>query len=275
MAKATTKAEFEITPIVMGRIRACLLGTAPMYMHRMGWKAQGQILFPKGRANAAERASTLKHDPLGEFRESIYLNRDPKEPAAIHIPPDSFQKGLAFAALDLPGLRMAQILRLVTIRSTQINVFGIPQLKMDIVRMADMSHTPDIRTRAIFPEWACTIEIEHVSSLIKQNQIVNLLAAAGVIVGVGDRRPQKGGAYGKYKVVDENDPDYQRIIQQQGRAPQLVAIAKPVMFDADSEELFAWYHEEAARREMEVPSATAVATAERSSRRNGKSQTKQ
>ncbi len=270
MAKAPTKTSIEIIPMVMGRIKACLLSTCPMYMHRMAAKAQGQILFPKGRSNAADRASTLKHDPLGEFRDSIYMNRDQTEPAAIHLPPDAFQKGLASAAIDLPGLRMAQILRLVTIKSTQINLFGIPQMRMDVVRMADISHTPDIRSRAIFPEWACTIEIEFVSSLIKQNQIINLLAAAGVIVGIGDRRPQKGGAYGKFQVVAEDDPDYQRIIRQQGRGPQMSAIQKPVMFDADTEELFAWYHEEAARREMAVPSAELVMADERASKRNGR-----
>lgn len=271
MAKKPTETQIEIKPISMGRIRACLLGVTPMYMHRMGAKSQGQLLFPKGRANEAERAANLKHDPLGEYRDSIYLNRDAEEPAAIHVPAATFSKALAFAALDLPGARKAQILRLVSITSTQINMFGVPQLKMDIVRMADIARTPDIRTRAIFPEWACTIEIEFVSSLLKQNQIINLLAASGVIVGIGDRRPQKGGEFGKFKIVDEDDPDYLRVIAHGGREPQLAAIKKPVMFDADTEELFGWFIKEAASREMVVPSAAAVSATEREKRmRNGR-----
>lgn len=268
--KKTTEATIDIAPIKMGRITCHLLGVTPMIMHRFSFKSQGQLLFPKGRINAAEKAEHLKHDPLMEFRESIYRNRDSREPTAVHIPAMSFQKALAAAALDLPGASRAQILRLVSIVSTQVNLFGVPQLGMAMTRSSDIGRTPDVRTRAYFPRWCCQIEIEYVSTLLKPNQIVNLLAAAGMIVGIGDWRPQKGGPFGKYTVVDANDPTYLEIVKEGGRAAQLVAIDNPKAFCADTEELLAWFNQEAARRERIIPSAAPMAlTAKRKT--NGQS----
>lgn len=270
MAKATTRKEeqqIDIVPITMGRITVHVLGTTPLIMHRFPKKAWEQLLFPKGRANAAEKAENLKHDPLNEFRESIYKNRDAKEPAAVHLPTGAFSKAIAAAALDLPGASRAQILRLVSVATAQINVFGIPQMCMHMVRNSDIGRTPDVRTRAIFPEWALRFDLEHVSSLIKANQSLNLLAAAGIIVGVGDWRPQKGGFMGKFKVVEANDPDYLRVIKQQGRVAQLSAMEKPIAYDADTEELFAWFLEEAERREKFIPSADIIDATEKSNGR--------
>lgn len=255
MAAKMKETTIEIVPISMGRIICHLLGTTSMIMNRFSRKAREQILFPKGRPNAAEKKENLKHDPLFEYRDSVYLNHNENEPALVHVPADAFSKAMAAAALRMPGASKAEILQLVSISSRQVNLFGEPRLTMDMVRSSDMAKTPDVRTRAAFPEWACQIEIEFVSTLLKQNQIINLLAAAGMIVGIGDWRPQKGGAFGKFRIVEANDPDYLRITKQQGRKAQQAAYHDPVAFNAETEELYAWFNAEAARREKDVPSS--------------------
>jgi hypothetical protein len=258
----------EIISVTKGSIRCHLVGESPLIMHRFPKKAWEQLLFPKGRANAAELAENLKHDPLMEFRESIYRNRDPKQPAAIHMPSGAFSKGIASAALDLPGATKAQILRLVSINSTHVNIFGVPQMFMAMTRSSDVAHTPDVRTRAIFPEWACAVDVGYVSSLLKQTQVVNLFNAAGLIVGLGDWRPQKGGPYGKFRIVSEDDPDYRRITKGQGRQAQLAAFESPEPYDSDTDELFSWFLEEAKRREKTIPSVEIIAA--QKTMRNGR-----
>lgn len=265
MAKAKTETTIEIAPIQMARLSCYIIGRTPLIMHRFSKKAREQLLFPKGRINSAEKAENLKHDPLTEYRETIYLNRDEARPSLVHLPAGMFQKALASAALDMPGASKSQILRLVSIASTQIDMFGKPMMSMEMVRSSDMAKTPDVRTRAIFPEWCCKIEIEFVSTLLKPNQIVNLLAAAGMIVGIGDWRPQKGGSHGKFAIVEENDADYRRIVKEGGKAVQLKAYQDPMAYDADTEELFAWFNAEAARREKAVPS-TVTAKADRAAK---------
>ena len=255
MSKKPTATTIEIQRIEMGRIRVHLLGTTPMIMHKFSHKAWHELLFPQEEKNKAAKASTLKHDPLQEFRQCCYTNRDASEPTLLHYPAGAFSKAIASAALDIPGAKKAQILRLVSITSTQVNVHGIPMLGMDMVRSGGMDRVPDVRTRAYFPEWTCDLEIEFATSLIGSNQIINLLAAAGVIVGLGDYRPQKGGQFGKFVVAPPDDPDMARI-RRQARAAQEAALASPSFYRDDDAELFQWFNAEVIRREKKLPSST-------------------
>lgn len=252
--KKTETAEIEILEIKTGRIRCNIIGRTPLIEHRFDKKAIYELLLPSPKGNRAEREQSLKHDPIAEFRGALYMNRNPKEPAAFHFPSGGFGAALAAAALDLPGSSKAQIKRLVSISDIQVNIFGIPKMIMNMVRSSDMARTPDVRSRPIFPEWACSIEIGYVSNLIREGHVVNLLSAAGVFIGIGDWRPQKGGSHGKFEVVGDKDKDFNRIIKTQGRVPQMEAVQKPVAYDADTEELFAWFKNEVKIREKRVPS---------------------
>ena len=257
MAKKVDKqasASLDVIELRMARMGLCVLGRTPMIMNRFDQKAQRELLLPSLPKNTAERASTLKHDPVAEYRGAIYKNRNLKEPAAIHLPLNAFAKAIASAAVDIPGATRAQIERLTTVTTVNINLFGLPRLFTTMVRNSDPRRTPDMRTRAIFPEWACEIEVEFVANLIKERSIANLLAAAGAIIGIGDWRPQKGGSYGKFAVVAHGDKHYAEIVKRQGRVAQVAAIETPVCFDEDTESLLAWFKVEVERRQMAVPS---------------------
>jgi len=259
MAKSTKKTgdgneKIEIAQIGMGRMKFHLLGTSPMIMHRFAAKAWQELLLPSAKKNAAAKAESLKHDPLQEFRECIYRNRDPERPTAVHFPSGAFSKAIAAAALDLPGASKAQILRLVSVTSVQVDIYGVPTLGMDMVRSSDMARTPDVRTRAYFAEWACAIDVEFVASLIGEAQITNLLAAAGIITGLGDYRPQKGGNFGKFKVVMRDDPEFLRVLKQDRRA-QEAAMADPSFYNEEAAELYGWFNDEVKRREKTLQSS--------------------
>lgn len=228
-----------------------LLGTT-LLMNRFSEKAKQQLLAPGAKKNAAEKASTLKHDPVAEYRSSIYLNRDPKRKARIHAPGEWFKGCLANAALDTPGATKAKVERLTQVGSPQIDLFGVPRLHFGMVRNSDINRTPDVRCRACFPEWACKVEIDFISSVIKKNDLGNLMGSAGMIVGCGDWRPQKGGLYGMFRIVDADNEDYLRIVAEQGTEAQVEAINNPICYDEDSESLLAWFFEEVEDRDVEV-----------------------
>jgi hypothetical protein len=255
MAKKSkdTETGLDIQPVVMGRIGVWLRGASPLIVHRYASKAWRELLMPSQKKNAAAKAANLKHDPLQEYQECLYINRDPSEPTLLHFPAGAFSKAMASAALDLPGASKSQILRLVNLSSLQVNLYGLPSLGMNMVRNSDMKHTPDVRTRAYLEEWAAFIEIEYVKSLIDQSQIFNLVGAAGLIVGVGDWRPQKGGQYGKFVNVPPDDPHLLEILKQKRKA-QEAAFRAPTFFDQDSEELYEWFTAEVIRREKTLAS---------------------
>jgi hypothetical protein len=126
---------------------------------------------------------------------------------------------------------------------------------MAMVRNSDMNHTPDVRTRPLFPDWACKVTVRYVRKILSERTITNLFSAAGMIVGIGDWRGQKGGPYGAFKLVDSTDADFKRIVKTMGRAAQERAMERPVCFDTDTEELLLWFNQEVTRREQDVPSS--------------------
>ena len=68
-----------------------------------------------------------------------------------------------------------------------------------VTRSADINKTPDVRTRAIIPEWCLSATVQFTKPLLKENAIVNLMAAAGLTQGIDDWRQQKGsGNYGAF-----------------------------------------------------------------------------
>ena len=215
------------------------------------------MLLPKGRKTAADRAQSLKHEPLSEYQESVYRALAANSPTRLCFPSGAFKKAIATAALDLPGTKKAEIGRLVSVPTAVFPIWGIPQLLMSVVRSADMAKTPDIRTRAILPEWATIVELSFVRPKLSATSVVNLLAAAGITVGVGDFRQEKGaGSFGSFRIVDPDDADFKRICKAGGRAAQDAALASPEMHDSESEQLFSYFTKEVARMRTHDGGAT-------------------
>jgi hypothetical protein len=247
----TEEAIVEVLEINMREAHLCFVGTSPMIQHRFHQKAWQQLLLPPRTTNRAERQRTLKHDPVAEFRGALYKNRDSARPSLFHIPSGSFAKAIAAAAIDLPGAKRAQIERLTRIADVNIDLFGVPNLFMSMVRNSDINRTPDVRTRPIFPQWAGKFTISFVREILTEKVICNLAGAAGHIVGIGDWRPQKGGPFGCFRLCAHDDPEYNLIVAKQGRKAQQAAFDSPIFHDEDTAELMAWFENEVATREME------------------------
>jgi hypothetical protein len=273
MAKRVEPKEemFSIQPLELGQVRMFVLGTSPLVMNRMSKKAREQLLEPDRTMNRAERARTLKHDPAGEFNESIYRCREDGAPTLVHLPNGAFKKAMAQAAIDIPGATKAQIGRLVKIVNPTVHLYGKPFLYMDVVREGGMTKTPNIRTRAKFPRWACEITVQYVRTLIREQDIVNLMAAAGIIVGVGDGRTEKGTFdNGSWEIVAQADRRWSEIVKEGGRVIQIKAMQQPECIDADSEELLVWHQSEVKRREKEKKSTPTMDTIVSTTKSNGK-----
>jgi hypothetical protein len=248
MAKQNTPTEIDILRVTHGRFEACVLGTTPLVLNRMSEKAKRELLQPSGKKNAAQKASTAKHDPIAEFRASAYQDRDKSSPALLQHLSSAFKGAIASAALDLPGANKAQISRLTWVVGERIHIFGRPKIFCAVTRSADMNKTPDVRTRVIVPEWACRITVAFVTPLLKDVGVANLLASAGVTQGVGDWRTGKGkGTYGSFELVNNDNPEWLRRMAI-GRKDQEQAMAHPEPYDDDTEELLSWWGGEMTKR---------------------------
>lgn len=265
MAKIAKNIEIvQITKLERATVDVFVLGTTPLVMNRMPKKAREELLLPKRETNRATRRQNLKHDPIAEFRDAVYRCRDDAAPTLVHMPENCFKKAMAQAAVDIPGARKAEIGRLVQVVTPTVHIYGKPFLYMSVVRLRDINRTPDIHTRAIFPEWACSFQVRYVRPQIREQDIVNLLDNAGTITGIGDGRAEKG-TYdkGSWELVHEDNKRWLHILQTQGRKVQQAALDNPECYDLDTEELFAWFNTEIMRREqsdqVSKPIAAAIA----------------
>jgi hypothetical protein len=221
-------------------------------MNRMAEKAQRELLFPGAKKNRAERSVSLKHDPIQEFRGSIYQTRLDSAPARVFFPGSAFASCISDCAVDVPGASRAQMERLCRVTELNVPFFGIPKLFMAVVRTAGMSRTPDIRTRAIFEQWACRVYVRYVKGLITERSVTNLFIAGGIIGGVGDGRGKMG--FGGFALVPANHKDFLRILKTQGRAAQDKAIAAAEPYDTENTEtrdLLEWFKAERVLREKD------------------------
>jgi hypothetical protein len=54
-----------------------------------------------------------------------------------------------------------------------------------------------MRTRPRFPEWAATLEIKFLPSLLNASEVKSFLVTAGREIGIGDWRPR----FGRFEVA--------------------------------------------------------------------------
>jgi hypothetical protein len=245
----TTEQTIEIKSISTVESTFWLVGQSPLILNRMSQKAAHELLYPKGRTNAADRASRLKHDPIQEFQSAPYRLTNPDAPTLLAVMASSVKGSMMTAALDLPGSSKTQIGRLVVVQGEYLPIFGIPSLMMSIVRSADAARTPDVRTRCVVKEWATQVTISYVTPLLSGAAVTNLLSAGGLLAGIGDWRPEKGkGAFGQFRVTtNDNDPELLEILSH-GRAEQAHAMEHAEPYDAEAHELLEWFKAEVKTR---------------------------
>lgn len=250
-AKANTSDSVDILQVERGHIDVCVLGTSPIILNRMSEKAKRELLMPKGRKTAVEKATSLKHDPMEEYRASAYKLPKADAPTLLAILATSFKGAMATAALDLPGAKKAQIGRLTYVNGDYVPVYGVPQLFMSVTRSADMNKTPDVRTRAIVAQWACRLSVTYIKPLMRPQAVLNLLAAAGMSIGVGDWRPEKGkGNYGQFEIVSPDDERFVTVIESGTRAVQEQAMESPTCYDDETSSLLSWFEDERGKRQL-------------------------
>ena len=243
MAKVTMDKAIEVEPLRSKRITVWLKGETPLICNRMAGKAMRELLMPKGRKNAAEKAQSLKHDPISEFRNSMSMQTGDDCNTRLVFPAPAIKGAIATAGLETKGTTKAQIGRLVWVEGYSCELYGVPKVFMAIVRSADMNRTPDVRTRAILMEWCLQVTISFVTPQMSEQAIMQLLSNGGIIVGIGDFRQEKGkGNFGQFSVSTE--AKCKDIIKNGGLIHQDEALENPECVDADTEELLAWFQSE-------------------------------
>lgn len=59
-----------------------------------------------------------------------------------------------------------------------------------------------MRCRPVFPEWSASFEIIFDPAIIDKTDILRIASTAGLVVGVGDYRPENGGDFGRFQAEE-------------------------------------------------------------------------
>ena len=180
-------------------------GTSPLIVHRWSEKAKAMML---GAQQGKKVAKTIK-DPNQDFEDSRYKFNDG---SGDGLPVAAFKR----ATVSGGGRMFGKSVKMTELRQTLFFVpdgYGTdgsqlvrldskpPTMREDMVRVG--MGTADIRYRATYEEWAATLRIQFVPSLIDLGSIVALIDAGGSN-GVGEWRPEKNGSFGTYEVTGES-----------------------------------------------------------------------
>lgn len=241
-------AEVTIVPLKRATVRLRIVGTTPLFQNRMPAKAKQQLLVGGQKKSRADRVQ-IKHDPLAEFRESAEIL--PCGQTALGLRVTAVKAAMATAALETKGLTKSSVQRLLFMPGDLVSLYGVPKLRMDVVRSADINRTPDVRSRAFLPKWGAEIDIQFIVPQLSVQGVIALLCNAGVLVGVGDFRQERGkGAFGSFRVLGdgEDDDEWNELLAEHGRMAQLHALSKPEYANKDTEDLMSYFHSEVKRR---------------------------
>lgn len=246
--KAEQETEITIPTLKQGTARLRIIGTTPLYQNRMANKAKETLLVGGRRKTAAERL-VVKHDPLAEYRASAEMM--PGGPTGLGLRVTAVKGAMCSAALETPGVTKTSAQRLLFMPGDLAPLYGTPQLRMDVVRSADINRTPDVRSRVFIPHWGAEVEVRFIMPQFSISSVVALLVNAGMLIGVGDFRQEKGkGSFGAFRVIGEgqDDDEWNDLVKNHGRKPQLAALENPQYADKDTEDLMSFFAGEVKRR---------------------------
>ena len=249
MAVKKAESEIVIPELRMGITRLRIIGQTPLFQNRMSAKAKQTLLVGGRKKTSADRAK-LKHDPLAEYRDS--MEKFPGgDPTMLGCRVVSLKAAMCTAALETAGITKTSAQRLIFMPGDLVPLYGTPMLRMDVVRSADINRTPDVRTRAFLPKWGAEFEIRHVLPQMTPYSVATLARNAGLLVGLGDFRQEKGkGSFGSFRVLaeDQEDAEWDDLIANHGAEAQAKAIDDPELADDDTRELWEFYGDESQRR---------------------------
>lgn len=249
MKQKQTEQTIEVKALRRGAIRLRIIGVTPLFQNRMPEKVK-QILMLGGQRKTAAERKEIKHHPFDEFRSSAEIVKD--GPTALGLRTIAIKSAMCSAAIETEGVTKASVQRLMYLPGECAALYGTPQLRLDVVRCANIDRTPDVRSRAFLPVWGAEVDITYVMPQLNPTSVISLLCNAGILIGVGDYRQEKGkGNFGLFRVIGEGEQDdeWDMLVRYHGRKAQLAALESPEFANEETAELMALYSDEVSRRD--------------------------
>lgn len=206
------KTRIEITPPMFKTLPVRIEGTAPLMTHKFSEKMRKQIEANQTRKDQTKKKREPK-DYAAEYNAARYIaKKNGKAGGWDGIPCGAIRAAMIAACRTVDGLPMTRAKGAffihadghdVTDGTPLIRIIGKPTHDTRPVRLE--SGVADLRNRPRYDDWACELKIDYDSDMLSHNDVANLLARAGVHVGLCELRPAGsnsfGGDFGTFRVM--------------------------------------------------------------------------
>jgi len=170
-------------------------GTSPLIVHRFSAVTKSGI----AEKQAGKKTGPKKQrDPKAEFKGALY--ELPGKRDRYGFPASGVKKAMVSACSFVDGATKKFIRGALFVVGDLIEIEGSkPVMRTDVVRIGPYK-VADLRYRPQFTDWAMKLPIRYDADLVTREQLVALLARAGLHVGLGEWRPEKDGSFGMFEV---------------------------------------------------------------------------
>lgn len=186
-----------IQPLKLETAQLTIKGISPLIVHNWSEKAKRQMLAKQMAGKNAPKAKKEPKDPEADYKASMYYRED----GTPGFPASAFKAAIVGACRMFEGLPMTLAKTIIRVNGNILPIQGTPRMREDMVRLE--TGVADIRYRAEFPEWAVSLSITYNANIIKLEDIISLVNAAGM-AGVGEWRPSapkvNSGTFGTFEV---------------------------------------------------------------------------
>lgn len=193
-------------------VQVTVVGDTELICHRFSAKARRIML---GEQEGKPSAGREKKVPLNDFLDTLYTleqgevagnvdERDDDNHPCVHIKGGRFGfptiafKNASVEACTSMGKAITKVAarQCFHVLGDLAEIKGQPRMREDMVRLNGSK--ADIRHRAGFPHWECTLRIRYNARVLTAEQLLSILNLAGFAVGVGDWRAERGGTFGAF-----------------------------------------------------------------------------
>jgi hypothetical protein len=188
----------EVKPLNIQTVDIPIEGTTELIMHRFSSKAKKMMLDKQMKKSVTREAKVPEED----YEETIYRFAD----GSIGFPAGAFKAAIVGACRMFKGLPMTTAKIAIFVEGEPgldgvplVRITGEPRMREDMVRLE--TGVADIRHRAGFPKWNTVVRVTFNADIISQEQLFNLVNAAGY-GGIGEWRPSApksaSGSFGRF-----------------------------------------------------------------------------
>jgi len=200
----------QIDKIAAETLRVPIVGTAPLIVHNFSEKSKRQMLD----AQQGKKSVKQIRDPQAEYEAAFYRIAREDGVDGYGFPVTAFKAATVGAArfygksVKMTELRQFLFMRGILTKADPqqlVEIVGDPHMREDVVRLAGMSRSADLRYRPEFTEWSAVLTVTYVTSSLSRASVLSLIDAGGLGIGVGEWRPEKRGEFGTYAVDQDQD----------------------------------------------------------------------